>query len=291
MKSIRLICLLIFIAPGLHAQDAVYYYASDMSEIKSEDGATYMKNVDYKNGRKVRVSTFKRSESDWKVIKQERFVKKSPNSWSIRSSEDKVFSPRLSRSFSSATGGHTRFTDELKGKVLRSGTCSRTLPLHLQDTVRFYYPNASLRSLAVYHNNVLVSNRNWLRNGAEYIDDLIHYVDKVPEHSQGQVFFKHYMLDGIREAGIDLSQVNDMVVIGMVIRSDGNLDGLHLVQGRFRELNNTIMQLLKDMPGNWVAATLHGKTVNYYMELPFNFRHQEEGFDSLELSSGFVVWD
>ena len=99
------------------------------------------------------------------------------------------------------------------------------------------------------------------------------------------------MLTSLQEKKIDLSQISDQVVIGMVIREDGELDGLYLIKGHLKELNSAIMDLISEMPGQWIPANLNGKPVNYYMELPFNFQQIEGGFESVELTGGFLVWD
>ncbi|MDA3821950.1 MAG: hypothetical protein PF450_04965 [Bacteroidales bacterium] len=195
------------------------------------------------------------------------------------------------RSYFQEQNGNFNFTDRLKGTVILEGTASNILPLHKQDTIRSYYRKNVPKSVAVYENNKLISNENWLKNGSKYFSDIHYFVDEVPEHSNGQAHFRAYILNGIRESGIDLNQIADRVIIGWVIMENGELTGFHTISGVYSLLNNTLIKLLREMPGEWIPAKNNGQAVRYYMDMPFNFIDNSEGFESLDLSTGFLVWD
>jgi hypothetical protein len=291
MKHYFTIILILCVFFATNAQQKVYFFGSDYGEITSEENAVHKKIVFQRNSEATKIKSFVIEDGKWKQEKIDKLSRTKEGKIIFKSSGNKLFAEKSIRTYMHKPDGDILFNDYVKGKLIRSGTTSRELPLNLQDTIKLFYAKGSLKSIAWYEDNRLLGNHNWLKDGSPYIDNIHYYVDEIPEHSNGQVFFRHYMLNGIKEAGIDLSQISDRVVIGMVINDKGDLDGLHVSSGIFKELNETLISLIRVMPGNWVPATLHGKHVNYYMEIPFNFRHIEEGFDSLELSSGFVVWD
>lgn len=290
-KYIFLITIFQFSLFSLAGQDTIFYFGNDYRDVSTIDEAKYMKSIRYRNSKVTRIKSFVREDNSWSIDKSELIKRSDDKSFTIKSSESRLLSKKSERYFSNINSGLSIFKDYNKGRLVREGTTSRLLPLQLQDTLIIYYPNGSVKSIALYENNKLISNQNWLNNGLKYVDNIFYHVDETPEHSNGPLFFKHYILDGIRKAGIDLTQVSDMIVLGWVILENGEIEGIHRISGVFRELNSTLMHLVLDLPGEWIPASLNGSPVNYYMEIPFNFRNRNESFDTLEISSGFVIWD
>lgn len=276
---------------SLAGQDTVCYFGNDFRDVSTIEEAKYKKSIYYRNSKVTRLKSFVKKENSWKAYKSELIRNSGNNCFTIKGTESSLFPKKTERCYASMDSGLYIFKDYSKGKLIREGTTSRLLPLQLQDTVNIYYAEGSIKSIARYKNNKLIGNQNWLKNGSGYVDNIFYHVDATPEHSNGPLFFKHYILDGIRKAGIDLTQISDMVVLGWVIMENGETEGIHRISGVFRELNNTLIQLVKDLPGEWIPASLNGKPVNYYMEIPFNFRNRDESFETLEISSGFVIWD
>jgi hypothetical protein len=209
----------------------------------------------------------------------------------IKRRTEKFLPQIVFRYYSYTEKGLIKYTDKLKGSIISKGTANLLFPLHLRDTVLSYYSNSRIKSEAIYENNRLVSNKNWLPNGNAYFDNIFFFVDNIPEYSMGQVYFRAHILSGLQESEIDLSQISDKVVIGWIVTETGETTGFHVVSGAFSELNNLLIKLIQEMPGHWIPATLDAKAVRYYMNIPFNFIDRTEGFESLEFSSGFVVWD
>ncbi|MDF1571133.1 MAG: hypothetical protein P1P82_05905 [Bacteroidales bacterium] len=291
MKYLLLNVCIVLLPGVLFAQDTTYLYASDFGITEHMDDAKYMRKIDSRSVRRSVVKTYEPEGDEWVRIRKEKTVRVNDTLMQIRRKADKLWPEVISRSFHLQEDGLYRFTDRKRGSLVLEGTATSLVPLHLEDTVRSYYTKNMPKSVAIYKNNKLIRNRNWLRNGNEYYDNLHYFVDQAPEHSLGQVHFRAYMLNGIAESGIDLSQISDRVVIGWVVLEDGSLEGFHTISGVFSQLNNILINLIREMPGEWQPAMLDGRPVRYYMNIPFNFIDRSERFETLELSTGFVSWD
>lgn len=275
----------------LFGQAETFYYSSDFGILNSEEKAMYKRELKVRSAARTKVITYKLVEGEWTKYKQEVVTRLSNTELKIKRPGEKFFRETIFRSFHPAGENRWQFSDYSKETLVLEGFATRITPLHLQDTVKSYYKSSRPKSIAIYDQNRLLTNKNWLKNGNSYYDDLHYFVDEIPEHSMGQTHFRAYMINGIRESGIDLSQVSDVVVIGWVVMENGDVEGFHTLSGVFRQLNNIIIKLIQEMPGEWIPATVNGKKVRYYMTLPFNFINKSESFESLEFSTGFVVWD
>lgn len=282
--------LLVLIIPS-RAQNEVIYYDAGNQVIQSEIEAKYMKCLYSRNSKRLKVKSYAKEQGEWKEEEVEKMKKLNDGLWEIRSSNTPLFSDLITRRFTAGSNENVLFEDKIRGKTICAGSTSSKFPLCYEDSIRSYYPNGRVKSIAFYRNNKLIWNKNWLRDGANYMDNIHLYVDDTPEHSYGQNYFRQHMLNGIIQAGFDLTQVNDQVIVCMVISTEGKLEGLHVRKGTFSGLNTAILRLLSEMPGHWIPAKLDGKPVNYYMEIPFNFSNQVEGFESVELSGGMLMWD
>ena len=178
-----------------------------------------------------------------------------------------------------------------KNLTIREGFTTRTLPLHLNGTVKEYHSNGELKSVSLFENNQLISNENYLRDGSKYIDSIFFSVDKEAEYKFGESFFNNYILQSLAQSKLDLSQIDDEVIIGMVIMETGRIEGVIALQGRSAQLNNYLVQLVSSIPGEWQPATLNNKKVRYFMRLPFNFRQSDVRFQDVELSGGMLHYN
>lgn len=291
MKFLLLISFFLLTAVILPAQDATYFYAADFGNIENQEDAKYTKEINKTYGRRYVIKTFERKTEEWEQIRKERTRIVNDTLMRIRRKTDNIWSKGITRTFHPAKNDLYYFTDSRRGNILLEGYASSLMPLHLEDTVISYYTNGRLKSIAVYQDNHLVSNKNWLRNGIQYYDNLHHFVDQEPQHNLGQVHFRTYMLQGLKDAGIELNQISDNVLLGWVVMEDGSLEGFHTIQGAYSQLNELLIQLIREMPGEWLPARIDGKPVRYYMNMPFNFIDRTENFDNVEMSNGVLSWD
>jgi hypothetical protein len=284
------VCIVLF--PGrLLAQDTTYYYGTDFGITERVDGAKYKRELDKRSARRSLVETYELDGEAWVRTRKEKFKLVNDTLIRIRRTTDKIWPEVITRTFRTGKDGLYHFTDRTRDNIILEGSASSLLPLHLEDTVISYYSKNRIKSISVYTNNHLVSNKNWLRNGAQYYDDLHYYVNREPEYSLGQVYFRTFIMQGIRESEIDLNQVRGETLVGFVVMEDGSLEGFHTITGVYTQLNNILIERIREMPGKWQPATLHGKPVRYHMNIPFNFIDRSENFDNVELTNGVLFWD
>ena len=290
MKVLFATISILFLTISLSARDTVYYYSGDFSITSNKQSARYMREVEDRSARKKVVTTFELQNGEWNQLKVEKIRLVKDTLMKIRLRSDLITTQHFVRTFRQETSGNVRFVDRMGKNVVQEGTASSLIPLHRQDTVISYYPNRRLKSIGIYDENGLISNKNWLKNGDQYFEDLHHFVDKIPEYSLGQVHFRAYMLQGINESELDITQVSDNVVIGWVVMEDGSLEGFHVISGVYTQLNNLLIKLIKEMSGTWIPATVNGKPVRYHMTLPFNFIDRTQNFENVELKDGMISW-
>ncbi len=273
-----------------YAQDTVYYFGGDYSPVSGIEQARFMKRVTKKSPYISIVKNFSREDSIWKdepVLK----VKTVGDGLQVIKVRDKFLDPKVvRRSYKVISPGLYSFK-EYDNKLIREGRATNLIPLIPDDTLREYYPSGRIKTIAVYRNNHMISNQNWLQDGSAYIDNIYYAADQTPEYMKGNAYFRSFILGGLKNSGLDLTQIDDQVILGWVITEDGELTGAHVVYGKYRELNQFMVNLVSSLPGNWAPATLGGEKVRYYMTIPFNFGQSKASFDYLQLNNiGQLDW-
>lgn len=291
MKFIIITCCALFIVTSVSAQDTTYYYASDFGITNDKETAKYRRDVNYRFAGRKEIITYQLEQGEWLRIRKDKIIPRNDTLLLIKRRTESIWSDRIQRVHHPAENGLFYFRDKKGRNLLMEGTASSLVPLHIQDTLRTYYEKNKLKSIAIYDENQLVSNQYWLPTGEKYYDNLHHFVDKEPEHNLGNVHFRAYMLQGIEESKIDLTQISDQVVVGWVIMKDGSTAGFHTISGVYSQLNKTLIQLIQQMPGEWQPAMLDGNPVRYYMKLPFNFSAEVDYMDNLEIRGGILFYD
>ena len=165
------------------------------------------------------------------------------------------------------------------------------MPLYLEGTVTVYHPNGEIKSISEYHENQLISNENWISDGSKYIDSVFYSVDQEPEYQMGDEFFKAFLINKLAESKLDLTQIEDQVVIGWVVMETGQLAGAIALKGKSRQLNQILVNTVAELPGYWTPAMLNGKPVRYFMSIPLNFMQRNANFQDIEFSSGVMHYN
>ena len=201
------------------------------------------------------------------------------------------FSDRIVRRFESQPGGMLKFTDLQNDKVKRTGYTLSKIPLVFHGELTEYYPNGNIKSVSVYDNNELISNRNWRENGERYIDNIYYSVDREPRFLRGMPFLHNHMLKTFKESEVDLTQLEGRLVVGFVVLENGEIEGIRIEQGMGWELNNLALQALHTLQGEWQPARLNGEYVRFYQLFPINFIYREFDFDYLEMRGSMLYWE
>ncbi|MGC9343193.1 MAG: hypothetical protein ACP5E3_10860 [Bacteroidales bacterium] len=289
LSSLIILSFLFLIAQAVEGE--VYYYTSNYRPVETIQDAKYMKRVDVKNKRKQIIKSFIKEGKAWKHAETVVVKKLEDGHHLLKVKNSILFSTRIHRYFTKTSEGLYKFKEQKGEDEIRNGFTTSLIPLHLQGEIREYYLNGQLKTIALYENNQLQENENWLSDGTEYYDNIYYSVDREPEYTLGFGNFRNHILAGIKKSGYDITQVNEKIVLGWVILENGKLAGVHKVSGKSVVLPAIIAELVETLPGDWSPASLEGEEVRYYMTIPFNFIHHREDFENLELNNGFLIWD
>lgn len=292
---IRLFLILILFSGFhfLHSQDDLYYYyyASNYKPVDSKENAIQMKEIVRRASDVYIIKNYVKKDGEWEKAEKHKIKETEEGHLVIITRTILFFADRIHRYYEKLPGGKYSFREFVDGQEIRNGTAKQLIPLHLDGKVNEYYPNGNRKSVSYYENNQLVSNENWLKSGKKYIDNIFYSVDKVPEYSLGYRMFRDYILGGLMASGYNISQVDEKIVLGWVIMENGEIAGVHRVEGKLKKLSELLIHLVEDLPGDWKPAKLENEIVRYYMTIPFNFRQDFESFDTIEFRDGFLIWD
>ncbi len=280
-----IILLVISLLPG-RGQEGTYYYGPNGRPVARQAEAVTMKEVIKRSEGSCLMKTFRKAGDEWKTVSRGKVRITTGGDQVIRLRENSFFPQRIFREMEPLGSGDYLFSEYVRESLVRTGTTSAVLPLHLEGTVTEYHPGGNVKSISEYRDNQLVSNRNWLPDGSPYIDSVFYSADSEPEYERGDAFFNGYLLQKLQNSGIDLSQIEDRVVIGWVVMETGQIEGVIILKGIARQLNNYLVETIRELPGSWEPARLNGRPVRYFISIPLNFTHREANFQEVDLSTG-----
>ena len=288
-----LLIILLCVIPVIHlpGQEEVYHYGANTKPVDQIDEAIRYEEVIRKSDKKYVIRTHHKVNQKWVQVKKEKIKIQMDGSQTVYYNTGSIFPKRLYREMNKIGPGEYLFKESTLNSLVRTGTSSRALPLHLEGLVTEYHPNGELKSKSVFRNNQLLSNENWLPDGSKYIDSIFYSVDHEPEYQMGDNFFKSFLIQKLAASKIDLTQIEDQVVIGWVVMETGEIDGVIALKGKLRQLNQFLVNTIMELPGTWQPAVLEGTQVRYFMSIPLNFIHKEVNFQELELSSGTLHYN
>jgi hypothetical protein len=283
--------LSLFAILDTRSQDT-YYYGVNSRRVDNKEDALIIKEVTRKSAKKYVIRTFQSRDGEWKPGPGQKCRIRGENRLLIyEKSPGRLFPQKVYRQIELVGPELYSFTDATQDQPLRKGTTSSYLPLHLEGVITEYHPNGVVKSISQYKNNQLVSNQNWLSDGSPYIDSVFYSADKEPEYIMGDRFFRNYLVQNLEKSQIDLSQIEDRVVIGWVVMETGKVSGVIALEGKSKQLNQFLVQTIAGLPGDWQPAELDGKPVRYFMSIPFNFIHKEATFQEMDLTDGMLYWN
>jgi len=213
--------IFLFLSIILLGQTDTSYYFGINGKIVTDAAAIHKKTVEFKSKKKATVKTFKRNQSDWEVSKIELYKKTDNDTYLIISGGLKKNT--MARNFIELENNTFRFNEVINDKIKRTGYAKSIVPLILHGEVTEFYPNGNKRSISVYNNNELVSNKNWLANGEEYYDNLFYSVDNEPFYLPGNNKLHSHILKTFNENNVDYSTTTGGIVVGFVVFEAGNI--------------------------------------------------------------------
>jgi hypothetical protein len=290
MKQRLLISLMLtFVSILSVAQPRMYYYGINSRPVNNKAEAITYEELIQRSETKYLIKTYQLLQGHWKQVKKEKIALSGDNSQLIKYYADTWFPKKIYREFEQSGPNEYQFKESTSTTLIRTGTTSSYLPLHLEGLLTQYHPNGKIKSKSVYKDNQLISNENWLSDGSKYIDSIFYSVDEEPEYQMGDDFFKSFLIRKLEESKIDLTQIQDEVVLGWVVMKDGTLDGIITTKGKSRQLNEFLVNTIAELPGDWSTAMLDGSPVRFYMTIPLNFMQREANFQEIDLTPGGVM--
>lgn len=292
MKQFLLIlAILFFPVHRLAGQKSYYYYGPNGRPLKGIEKAITYKEVKQKSAHKYVIKSYNLNDNT-RILNLKEIIRIGEDyDQEIHYFENTFFPKKRTREIEKMEEDRYMFTEKVDDHVERTGESSGFIPLQLEGTVTEFYPNNSVKSISQYYDNQLISNENWLPDGEKYIDNIFYSVDIEPTYEYGDGFFKGYLIEKLKESQIDLSQVQDKIVIGWVIMEDGELDGVVVLQGRIGPVIRVLTDAITELPGTWQPAVLGDSAVRYFMNLPFNFSQNDVRFQEIDFSEGMMHYN
>jgi hypothetical protein len=284
MRACLTVILLLSFCMVTKGQESVFLYGANGRPVNSADRALVQKEVKKISDTRYRVRVSVLSDKEWNETRTER-IRIRGNRLRIRYWEGNLL-PRSYEIQTRKIEGDLYYFEEINSGVLvRTGHTSSLVPLHLEGRVVDYYPNGNIKSESLYSGNMLVSNKNYYPDGAEYIHDIFYTTDRPPLYSLGNDFFRRFINARIALNELPLHEIHDLVVIGAVIMETGELTGVHVLEGFSPSVNEVLRQTVEQLPGKWEPARLNGEPVRAFVRFPFNFKVNDRSVHHMEMTS------
>lgn len=290
-RFLLIIWLFAFPVFSVCGQEGIFYYGTNLKPVDNKKEAVLIKAVKRRSTDTYIMKTRRLVNGEWKHVSREKIKIQPDGDQVIRYRADNFFPKKMVREMEKLGSNGYIFRESTQNRLVRTGISSAFLPLHLENTVKEYHPNGEIKSIATYRNNQLVSNENWLPDGSPYIDSIFYSVDREPEYRMGDDFFTNFLLQQLESSKIDLTQIEDQVVIGWVVMETGTIKGVTVLKGKVRQLNDILVETIRQLPGSWEPALLNGSPVRYFMSIPLNFSQRQARFQELEISSGMLHYE
>ncbi len=289
MKLLQFIILLILPIVVFGQNDTVVYFGVN-GKLNNIEQREIKKEIDYRKKNKVKIETFKFNEGNWQQLFTEKIDIENDGAVFKINIKGKEFSESFARVFETENSGY-KFTDWVNDNIKRTGHVLSKIPLIFDGEVTEFYPDGSRKSVSIYENNELISNRNWRANGDEYISNIFYSVDKLPGFTPGMGVLHNHVLKFFKSSGIDFSGFDGKMVVGFVVMENGGIDGIKIEEGIGSQINNVAVKAFATLPPNWEPALLDGEKVRYFQLFPINFIYHDYEFDYLDFSGSRLYWE
>ena len=290
MKIINQLIILILTTPlCVWCQcDTTYYFGSNgkTCDIKQPE---VKKHITYISDKNITIETSNFQDGKWNLVLSEKIKMADKNEYKVHI-EGRHFSGRVTREFEELGNNEYKFTDRIKNRIIRTGKTSGRIPLRFNGEVTEYYKNGNKKSVSVYKDNQLVSNKNWLESGEPYIHNVFYSVHQEPCYKLGMPILHANLRNAFLNSSVDISQLQGRIVIGFVVMEDGSIDGIRIEEGLNKELDQVALDAFHHFQTGWQPVQLNGHPVRYYQLFPINFINKEKKFDTSELYGREIDW-
>ena len=290
MKKYFLLLVLIFFINFLVSGQMVHFYGVNNKPLTDVQNAITRIQINQPKDDRLEIETFIKWRDGWRNLYFERIKIKTDNEYLIRKYQNGRQTDKYVRFYTMEPDGTYKFVEMNNDAVKRKGTTTTKIPLNFEGEVIEYYKNESVKSKSIYHDNQLVSNENWLRNGEKYIDNVFYSADIPPSYDIEQAnLLSHVSNEFSKHKLIDISGT---ILVGFVIMEDGTLTGAQIVEGIVPDLDQVAVNALESFQGKWQPAVLNNTYVRYYCTMPINFKRADEfvSFEYMDFTGGMLFY-
>jgi hypothetical protein len=288
MKTAIVLLILLIPITSFSQKDTTCYFGVN-GKIELINNGLTKKVVRSISAKKIIVRTYKIDQNHWQKSLYEAY-NKTDNGTYLVTTKAGTIKKFITYKYTLQENGTYKFSEYDKGKLLRTGYSTRTLPLILQGNVAEFYANGKKKSESVYNNNELVSNKNWLEDGTPYFDNVFYSVDVDPTFTLGSSYLSGHIIKSLDKNKVDYKHIYGKMEIGFVVLENGQIDGFQVLRGMGPELNDIILSSFKTLIGQWTPAKLNGSDVRYFKIFPINFISYETRFDNIDFEAGSIRW-
>lgn len=288
MKNLCILLFLVLPFIGFSQKTKIIYFGVNgkTDNIVKRD---IMKEIKTRSKSKAQVKTYKKKDDEWIPIYSEKISVLNDSVYRIKMKGDE-FSGKIRRVFELQDNGTWKFTDWLGETIKRTGITKSKIPLVFDGEVTEFYPLGRIKSVSQFKNNELISNQNWLPNGDKTVDNIFYSVDREPWYNPGLGRLHQHVLKTFKDYDFDLTTVEGRILIGFVVKTDGSIDGIRIINGIASTVNQIALNAFHTVEGEWTPAKLSNENVNYFQVFPINFIYNVYDFETLELKGSMLYW-
>jgi len=178
------------------------------------------------------------------------------------------------RKFKKDSLGYKYIEENEDGVLLAEGLTERKFPLFKQGEITSYYNNNQISSVAIYKDNIFVSNKNWNRDGSEYIANLPPLTDNDPQIEGGAnyVIRKHIMRTFNYPEAAKARGLSGRVLVQFVLMEDMSISGIHVLRKVHSLLDKEAVRIVSLLKFEGKPAMSDGKKVRRIFTIPINFQ-------------------
>lgn len=281
--------ILLLMAPPAFSQKLALRYIGANGKITDMEHAVKIEKIIPKSHDRFYIQTLVQNGSKWEKATTDKYKQINDSTYRINESNPE-FKGVIVRTFVKLPNQQFRFRDEIKNKLVREGTAKSITPLLLHGEVTEYYKNGNKKSVSVFENNQLVSNKNWNENGEKYIDNIFYSVDVYPTFIPGTQVINKRLINAFKGAGIDVTSISGTLIIGFVVNENGKTEGVKVLKGLGQSVNTVAYDTFVNMKGDWTPAKLNNQPVKYFQVFPINFIQKTQSLEFAELRGNTLHW-
>ena len=273
MKSFLLFISFIFLFHlGYSQNDTIIYYKAYNKLAIGKEDASHFTKIKKKGDNEYKLLYFGKKGDRWKRSKHTRIL--TVENDSTIKILNQFTRNEYYKTFKSL-GDHFYIKEyDMNGKLRIEGLSKSKIYKHWEGQVKEYYPSGKLESITRYKNNQVKGNKNWLKNGKPYIDNIYSHVDVMPKFTGGEANLRKYLEANLKyPAEAEKKSFQGRVFVSFVIDIDGEVIGTHVTKPLHPLFDNEGMRVVSGMP-KWSVGKLDGKIVKVGFTVPINFRLQ-----------------